>query len=209
MHVVFTGLLGAVVALWSVVVLRSAFSIVSDLELVIFSTLSFSMNCPPTKRFRGLEHNVATAYDDSFGDDGDFTQDDLDEIDVIASQAIATSTAGTEVRSKSETTPLESTLLSSAWHNKPLSKVSAKQSRENAYAFNSSTTGNAGIPNREPLGEFRTDVNCVSIWSIVPFLERGVMFDEKTCLCCQEQGSSRLGWTEKNHTVSWRSNMLS
>lgn len=47
------------------------------------------MNCPPTKRQRRLNDSVPRAMtsDDPFGDDEDFTQDDLDEIDVIASQA--------------------------------------------------------------------------------------------------------------------------
>ncbi|XP_053724853.1 ATR-interacting protein isoform X1 [Synchiropus splendidus] len=51
------------------------------------------MNYPPTKRLRGLNHEVPKldAFDDSFGDDGDFTQDDLDEIDIIASQAFTSS----------------------------------------------------------------------------------------------------------------------
>lgn len=44
------------------------------------------MNCPPTKRQRRQTDHVP-ASDDPFGDDEDFTQDDLDEIDVIASQA--------------------------------------------------------------------------------------------------------------------------
>nr|XP_015203758.1 PREDICTED: ATR-interacting protein [Lepisosteus oculatus] len=41
------------------------------------------MECPPLKRHKGAGHNVA----DCFGEDDDFTQDDLDEIDTIASQA--------------------------------------------------------------------------------------------------------------------------
>ncbi|KAJ8400897.1 hypothetical protein AAFF_G00392510 [Aldrovandia affinis] len=43
------------------------------------------MECPPTKRRKGLNYGVAST--DPFGDDEDFTQDDLDEIDIIASQA--------------------------------------------------------------------------------------------------------------------------
>ncbi|KAM9813877.1 ATR-interacting protein [Neosynchiropus ocellatus] len=54
------------------------------------------MNYPPTKRLRGLNHEVPKldALDDSFGDDGDFTQDDLDEIDIIASQAFTSTVNG-------------------------------------------------------------------------------------------------------------------
>ncbi|CAF91000.1 unnamed protein product [Tetraodon nigroviridis] len=47
------------------------------------------MNCPPFKRQKRLNDDVprAVTSEDPFGDDEDFTQDDLDEIDVIASQA--------------------------------------------------------------------------------------------------------------------------
>lgn len=45
------------------------------------------MNCRPSKRPRRLNDDLAQPSDDPFGDDEDFTQDDLDEIDVIASQA--------------------------------------------------------------------------------------------------------------------------
>ncbi|XP_060765965.1 ATR-interacting protein isoform X3 [Neoarius graeffei] len=45
------------------------------------------MDYPPSKRHRGL-HNEDPAGTDTFGDDEDFTQDDLEEIDIIASQAI-------------------------------------------------------------------------------------------------------------------------
>ncbi|KAB5537081.1 hypothetical protein PHYPO_G00114740 [Pangasianodon hypophthalmus] len=45
------------------------------------------MEYPPSKRHRGL-HNEDPAMTDDFGEDEDFTQDDLEEIDIIASQAI-------------------------------------------------------------------------------------------------------------------------
>lgn len=45
------------------------------------------MSCPPTKRLRRLNDDVAMASDDPFGDDEYFTQDDLDEIDDMTSQA--------------------------------------------------------------------------------------------------------------------------
>uniref|UniRef100_A0A3B4F2R7 Uncharacterized protein n=1 Tax=Pundamilia nyererei TaxID=303518 RepID=A0A3B4F2R7_9CICH len=49
------------------------------------------MNCPPTKRLRGLNKDVVTAvaFDDPFGDDEEFTQEVLDEIDDIASQTLS------------------------------------------------------------------------------------------------------------------------
>ncbi|XP_066527319.1 ATR-interacting protein isoform X2 [Hoplias malabaricus] len=45
------------------------------------------MDYPPSKRLRGLQ-NEDKLEQDPFGDDEDFTQDDLEEIDIIASQAI-------------------------------------------------------------------------------------------------------------------------
>ncbi|XP_008294055.1 ATR-interacting protein [Stegastes partitus] len=111
------------------------------------------MNCPPTKRLRGLNQGVVTAaaFDDPFGDDEGFTQDDLDEIDIIASQAITSAAAGAGTASKPGTKQAEaargSTRAFSAGRSKPLSGTS--QSRENSVGFN---RGNAGTPSREPLG---------------------------------------------------------
>ncbi|XP_051270664.1 ATR-interacting protein isoform X2 [Dicentrarchus labrax] len=117
------------------------------------------MNCPPTKRLRGLNQDVATAmaFDDPFGDDEDFTQDDLDEIDVIASQAF-TSTAASGLGSKPGSKPgVKPVELSSgpswaAGQSKSVSRATNNQSRENTFRFSSSNRGNAGIPSREPLG---------------------------------------------------------
>lgn len=117
------------------------------------------MNCPPTKRLRGLNQDVATAmaFDDPFGDDEDFTQDDLDEIDVIASQAI-TSAAASGLGSKRETRPTEPAGGStcSAGQSKSVSRATTNHSRENKFGFSS---GNRGIPSREPLGEFRAVIH--------------------------------------------------
>ncbi|XP_040888893.1 ATR-interacting protein isoform X2 [Toxotes jaculatrix] len=116
------------------------------------------MSCPPTKRLRGLNHEVATAaaFDDPFGDDEDFTQDDLAEIDIIASQAITSTATGAGLGSKPETKQVESALglawSRSAGQSKPLSRATTKQSRENMFEFSSSNRGNAGVPSREPLG---------------------------------------------------------
>ncbi|KAG7226811.1 hypothetical protein INR49_014160 [Caranx melampygus] len=111
------------------------------------------MNCPPTKRLRGLNHEVATtvAFDDPFGDDEDFTQDDLDEIDIIASQAISSTTAGSGLGSKPEIKPMESAKPHAAGQSKSLSRATMKQSRENTFGFSNSNRGNAGM-SREPLG---------------------------------------------------------
>ncbi|KAK2861732.1 hypothetical protein Q5P01_001265 [Channa striata] len=119
---------------------------------------SSSMNCPPTKRLRGLNCEVATAvaFDDPFGDDEGFTQDDLDEIDIIASQAFTSAATGTEHWSKPGPKPVEpargSDWLPSAGQSKPLSKATTNQSRENSFRFNSSSRGNSGTHSREPLG---------------------------------------------------------
>ncbi|XP_032370704.1 ATR-interacting protein [Etheostoma spectabile] len=117
------------------------------------------MNCPPTKRLRGMNQDVVTtvAFDDPFGDDMDFTQDDLDEIDIIASQAI-TSTAAPGLGSKPGTKPIElargSVRPPSAGQSHSLSRTTTNHSRENTFGFSSSSSnrGNAGIPSREPLG---------------------------------------------------------
>ncbi|KAM7401699.1 hypothetical protein PAMP_016994 [Pampus punctatissimus] len=113
------------------------------------------MNCPPTKRLRGLNQDkvTAVAFDDSFGDDEDFTQDDLDEIDILASQAVASASG---LGSKPGTKPLEqarggSALPPSVGQSKPLSRTTTNQSRENTFGF-ISKRGNAGISSREPLG---------------------------------------------------------
>ncbi|XP_014885613.1 ATR-interacting protein-like [Poecilia latipinna] len=74
------------------------------------------MNCPPTKRLRGLNQDVVTAVasDDPFGDDEEFTQDDFDEIDIIASQAFTSAVAAS---TPNEPAP-GSTWTSSAGQNK-------------------------------------------------------------------------------------------
>ncbi|RVE72617.1 hypothetical protein OJAV_G00039230 [Oryzias javanicus] len=59
-----------------------------------FSINSNSMNCPPSKRLRCSEQVGPTSHDDPFGDEEEFTQDDLDEIDIIASQAVTSAAKG-------------------------------------------------------------------------------------------------------------------
>lgn len=55
------------------------------------------MACPPSKRLRGF-HSRIPVDRDSFGDDDDFTQDDLEEIDIIASQAIIQDAQPTHIK---------------------------------------------------------------------------------------------------------------
>lgn len=109
------------------------------------------MNCPPTKRLRGLNHDIATAVavDDPFGDDEDFTQDDLNEIDIIASQALTSATAGSGLESKLVEPAHGSAWLSSVGHSKSLSRGTTIQGRENMFGYSSSNKGS-----REPLSEF-------------------------------------------------------
>ncbi|XP_017286990.1 ATR-interacting protein [Kryptolebias marmoratus] len=103
------------------------------------------MNCPPTKRLRGMNQDLAVAFDDPFGDDDEFTQADLEEIDTIASQAITS--AGPE--SKTATKPNQpadgSPWTMSAGPSKPLS-------RENTFGFN---RGNARKPSKKPPGNMQ------------------------------------------------------
>ena len=114
------------------------------------------MNCPPTKRLRGQDVVTAVAFDDPFGDDEDFTQDDFDEIDVLSSQAF-TSAATPGLGSKPGTKPMElargSSRLPSAGQSKTVSRATTNQSRENTFGLSSSNRGNTGIPSKEPLGE--------------------------------------------------------
>ncbi|XP_026203920.1 ATR-interacting protein isoform X2 [Anabas testudineus] len=112
------------------------------------------MNCPPTKRLRGLNHDKATAvaFDDPFGDDEDFTQDDLDEMDIIASQALTSTTTGSGLGAKPVEPARGSAWSSSVGHSKPQSRATTNQSRENTLVFSSSTKGNAGKLSREPFG---------------------------------------------------------
>lgn len=121
--------------------------------MCLLPLLSNSMNCPPTKRLRGLNQDVVTAVplNDPFDDDGDFTQDDLDEIDIIASQAI-TSTALPGHQPKPSARG--SAWSASAGPNRSTSRATNNQSRENTFGFSSrGKAGNHGAPSREPLSE--------------------------------------------------------
>ncbi|KAM8916409.1 ATR-interacting protein isoform 2-T2 [Spinachia spinachia] len=111
------------------------------------------MNLPPTKRHRGLNHDAVTAvaFNDPFGDEDEFTQEDLDEIDIIASQAI-TAVAGAGKPGPRPTEPARgSNWGQSAGHSRRVSRATAGQSGENACGFGGSNGGNSGIPSREPL----------------------------------------------------------
>lgn len=120
------------------------------------------MNAPPTKRLRGLNQEVATAkaLDDPFGDDEYFTQDDLDEIDIIASQAI-TSAASSEFGSKPGAKPTEPAGRPawSAGQSKSVSRAASERTQGREIKFGLSSS-NRGMPSREPLGEFRYSRTC-------------------------------------------------
>uniref|UniRef100_A0A096M8I1 ATR-interacting protein-like n=1 Tax=Poecilia formosa TaxID=48698 RepID=A0A096M8I1_POEFO len=101
---------------------------------------------PPTKRLRGLNQDVVTAVasDDPFGDDEEFTQDDFDEIDIIASQAFTSAVAA----SKPNEPASGSTWTSSAGQNKS-AKDDSKENKSGIYQIN------AGKHSREDLGELK------------------------------------------------------
>ncbi|XP_014840711.1 PREDICTED: ATR-interacting protein isoform X1 [Poecilia mexicana] len=106
------------------------------------------MNCPPTKRLRGLNQDVVTAVasDDPFGDDEEFTQDDFDEIDIIASQAFTSAVAA----SKPNEPASGSTWTSSAGQNKS-AKDDSKENKSGIYQIN------AGKHSREDLGNMQQE----------------------------------------------------
>ncbi|MEQ2178835.1 hypothetical protein GOODEAATRI_018349 [Goodea atripinnis] len=110
------------------------------------------MNFPPAKRLRGLNQDVVTAValDDPFGDDEEFTQDDLDEIDVLASQAFTSAVPAPASKpvSKPKNQALGSTLPSSLGEN----KSATNQSKENKSEI---YRGNAGKHSREHFGNIQ------------------------------------------------------
>lgn len=130
--------------------------------MIIFSnylwlTCFHRMNYPPTKRLRGLNQDIATgtAFDDPFGDDDSFTQDDLDEIDIVASQAFTTATSS-GLGSKPGAKPVESSAVSVA-QSRSLSRTTNNYNRENKFGFSSSNS--RGRPSRDPLGKFRARIH--------------------------------------------------
>lgn len=110
------------------------------------------MNCPPTKRQRRLNDDAPTAMtsDDPFADDEDFTQDDLDEIDVIASQAFPQGApAGLNSKLASYGPRLPHTSSWSLGEGKSVNRPVASHSSENTLGYSSST---------RPLGTFTTAI---------------------------------------------------
>ncbi|KAM5148250.1 ATR-interacting protein [Mantella aurantiaca] len=53
----------------------------------IYPTCNDQEDCPPSKRHRPANASKSKVMDDVFGDNEDFTADDLEEIDILASQA--------------------------------------------------------------------------------------------------------------------------
>lgn len=105
------------------------------------------MNCPPTKRQRRLNDDAMTS-DDPFGDDEDFTQDDLDEIDILASQAFPQGApAGRDSKLASDGPHLLHTSSWSSGEGTPVTRPMASHSSENALGFS-----------RRPLGKFTTAI---------------------------------------------------
>lgn len=110
------------------------------------------MNYPPTKRLRGLNQDTPTGatFDDPFGDDDAFSQDDLAEIDILASQAF-TSTSLSGPASKPVPKPVE-TAGGSAGQGRLLSRTSSTFNRDSKFEFNGSSSRSK--PTRDPPGKF-------------------------------------------------------
>lgn len=108
------------------------------------------MNCPPSKRPRRLNDDLAQRSEDPFGDDEDFTQDDLDEIDVIASQAFPQG-APSGLHSK-VVLPVEHHSLTALW------LWSSGEDRAQSRPMVSCTFGcsSRGMPSRDSLGRSNT-----------------------------------------------------
>lgn len=109
------------------------------------------MNYPPTKRLRGVNQDIptGTTFDDPFGGDDAFSQDDLAEIDILASQAF-TSTSVSDPATKPVAKPVE-TAGGSAGRGRLSSRTSATLNRDSKFGFNSSN--NRSKPSRDPLGK--------------------------------------------------------
>lgn len=95
------------------------------------------MDGPPTKRLRGPNQEVIVSLNDPFGDDEDFTQEDLDEIDIIASQAVTSSTVAPPSRGSALDKPV------------PPGRDATNRSKENMFGF-----GGRGNASKEAVGEF-------------------------------------------------------
>ncbi|KAF7657636.1 hypothetical protein LDENG_00023570 [Lucifuga dentata] len=98
------------------------------------------MDSPPTKRLRGHNQLVMDVANDPFGDDEEFTQEDLEEIDIIALQAINQSTVPPRPHG-------------SAWDKPfPPARDATNRSRESVFGFGGSNKGKAGFANKEAVG---------------------------------------------------------
>lgn len=106
------------------------------------------MNYPPTKRLRGVNQDIptGTTFDDPFGGDDAFSQDDLAEIDILASQAVTSNSF-----SGPATKPVE-TAGGSAGQGRLSSRTSATSNRDSKFGFKSSN--NRSKPSRDPFGKF-------------------------------------------------------
>uniref|UniRef100_A0A8B9JEK1 ATR interacting protein n=1 Tax=Astyanax mexicanus TaxID=7994 RepID=A0A8B9JEK1_ASTMX len=95
------------------------------------------MEYPPSKRLRGPQ-NTAPVEQDPFGDDEDFTQDNLEEIDIIASQAIT---------GDGHLTSTKRTFASISSHPAEQSKAPVKQGRKTFAIGSSSSSSTSSMYN--------------------------------------------------------------
>ncbi|KAG9260349.1 ATR-interacting protein [Astyanax mexicanus] len=103
----------------------------------LLSEASNDMEYPPSKRLRGPQ-NTAPVEQDPFGDDEDFTQDNLEEIDIIASQAIT---------GDGHLTSTKRTFASISSHPAEQSKAPVKQGRKTFAIGSSSSSSTSSMYN--------------------------------------------------------------
>lgn len=122
-------------------------SVNSSLQHSTLSLAIHRMNYPPTKRLRGVNQDITTGstFDDPFGDDDAFSQDDLAEIDILASQAFT---------SKSRSAPVTKPVAKAVETPGVLLRTSGAFNRDSKFEFNSGN--NRRAPSIDPLGKFIT-----------------------------------------------------
>nr|XP_033782644.1 ATR-interacting protein [Geotrypetes seraphini]XP_033782646.1 ATR-interacting protein [Geotrypetes seraphini]XP_033782647.1 ATR-interacting protein [Geotrypetes seraphini] len=103
-------------------------------------------NFPPNKRYRSIEKTELKVVEDPFGDNEDFTADDLEEIDILASQALTQIT--------DDVTDQNKTLQSAQWLSSP-SHVSRITTDNNS----GTNACNAVKKTKEPVGNSTENVN--------------------------------------------------
>lgn len=97
---------------------------------------------PPSKRYKSDESTEATALDDPFGENEDFTVDDLEEIDILATQALTEEVQ--DIASLKRTKQTEQVLKTRASPSSTGMKSRSSNSWDTLY--------NAGSVPKDPIG---------------------------------------------------------